>query len=75
MKSWAQHTHGLRGTIIFASEVKAGDRILYLDKQIDLGNDCPNDILGVEPKGQTQVYHVGGRRLQNNTLVFRVDLD
>ncbi len=81
---WAEHIHGLRGTIIFASEVKAGDKILYLDKQIDLGNDRPNDVRSVEFRGEqvvvlnvTRIITVtaveGHRRLHRNTLLLRVE--
>ena len=80
-KQWAQHTHGVQGTILFISEVKPGDTIVPLDSQSDLGNNSPLLITRVEPRGTTQIeyyYQVTPddswpRRVHKNTLVLVVN--
>lgn len=70
--TWAEHTHGLKGTIVFASEIKPGDRLVYLERQSDLGNARPCTISTTERRGKTQV-ELNASRMHGNTLVLRLD--
>ncbi len=82
---WAQYTHGIQGTILFASEIKPGDKIVPLEGQTDLGNNSPKEITKVEPRGTTQIeycyivtYENGtksymSKKVHRNTLVLIVN--
>ena len=81
---WAQHTHGVQGTILFISEVKLGDMIVHLEGQADLGNSMPLEITRVQPRGTTQIEYdyiwrystqlsaTRTKRVHKNTLVLVV---
>lgn len=80
MLTFGQHVLGLRGTIVAVSTIKVGDHILFLEKQVDLGNSSPIRVDLVE-EGRSQVVINGTssiglviyRRLHRNTLVLKLD--
>ncbi len=79
---WAEHIAGKRGTIVHAKDLKIGDTIVLLERQIDLGNAIPVVLTSVSRVGSTLITMEGNPTLQHrvwyhrcneNTLIFLLD--